>query len=109
MAIVTEAVKESLLGSTEEPQLSHQSRSNFVRHAQKDENGELFMNKENFINAVAPKQEDYVSVTRDLLPGTAKVPKSLQLLTWFPPNSTRLSANNMAFFSASQTDGELAS
>lgn len=65
MAIVTEAVKESLLGSTEEPQLSHQSRSNFVRHAQKDEHGELFMNEENFINAVAPKQEDYVSVTRD--------------------------------------------
>ena len=65
MATVTEAVKESLLGSTEEPQLSHQARSNFVRHAQKDENGELFMNEENFINAVAPKQEDYVSVTRD--------------------------------------------
>jgi solute carrier family 25 aspartate/glutamate transporter 12/13 len=73
MASVKEAVKESLLGSTESPQLSHQARSNFIRHAQKDENGDLFMDKENFIDAVAPKQEDYVSVTR------AKV--LLQLLT----------------------------
>lgn len=105
MTRVTEAVKESLLGSTEEPQLSHHSRSNFVRHAQKDENGDLVMNQENFINAVAPKQEDYVSVTRDC----KRVLKSSQLLIWFPPNSTRLSANNMASFSTSQTDGELAS
>lgn len=65
MASVTEAVKESLLGSTEGPHLAHQARANFVLHAQKDENGDLFMDKENFINAVAPKQEDYVSVTRD--------------------------------------------
>lgn len=49
------------MGSTEEPQLSHQARSNFLRHAQKDENGEPYMNEEAFINAVAPKQEDYVS------------------------------------------------
>lgn len=61
MASVTEAVKEQFLGSSEQPHLSHQSRTNFLRHAQKDENGELFMNEEHFINAVAPKQEDYVS------------------------------------------------
>ena len=65
MATVKEAVKESLLGSTEAPHLSQQSRLNFVRHAQKDENGELFMDRENFINAVAPKHEDYVSVIPD--------------------------------------------
>lgn len=61
MASVTEAVKGTLVGSTEEPQLSHQSRTTFYRHAQKDENGELFMNEGGFIDAVAPKQEDYVS------------------------------------------------
>lgn len=55
-------MKEQFLGSTEQPQLSHQARANFARHAQKDENGELWMNEENFINAVAPKQEDYVRV-----------------------------------------------
>lgn len=62
MASVKEAVKEQFLGSTEVPHLSHQARSNFNRHAQKDENGELFMDEDNFINAVAPKQEDYVSM-----------------------------------------------
>lgn len=62
MTSVRESVKEKLVGSTEEPQLSHQARSNFLRHAQKDENGELFMNEDNFIDAVAPKQEDYVSL-----------------------------------------------
>lgn len=66
MDSVKDAVKEQLLGSTESPQLSHQSRSNFTRHARKDENGDLFMNEEDFINAVAPKQEDYVSVTPEL-------------------------------------------
>lgn len=62
MTIVRESVKEKLVGSTEEPQLSHQARANFLRHAQKDENGELFMNEDNFIDAVAPKQEDYVRI-----------------------------------------------
>jgi solute carrier family 25 aspartate/glutamate transporter 12/13 len=32
-----------------------------MRHAQKDENGDLYMGREDFINAIAPKQEDYVS------------------------------------------------
>lgn len=62
MTSVKESFKEKLVGSTEEPQLSHQARSNFLRHARKDEYGELFMNEDDFINAVAPKQEDYVSL-----------------------------------------------
>ncbi|KAJ5635499.1 uncharacterized protein N7484_008812 [Penicillium longicatenatum] len=65
MSSVKETVKEKLVGSTEEPQLSHQARSNFLRHAQKDENGEPFMNEEDFINAVAPKQEDYHKIKRE--------------------------------------------
>lgn len=58
-----EAVKESLLG-TEEPEgvkLSAQIRATFLQHARKDsETGELFMGKEEFVNAIAPKNEDYV-------------------------------------------------
>lgn len=64
MTSVKETVKETLVGtsnSTEAPELSHQARANFIRHAQKDENGELYMNEDAFIEAVAPKQEDYVS------------------------------------------------
>ncbi|KAJ5183172.1 hypothetical protein N7492_000788 [Penicillium capsulatum] len=65
MSSVTESVKEKLVGSTEEPSLSHQARTNFFRHAQKDENGDTFMNEEDFINAVAPKQEDYHKIKRE--------------------------------------------
>ena len=61
MATVTEAVKESLLGSSAPSSLSTESRVTFLRHSQKDEDGELYMNEEDFINAVAPPEEDYVS------------------------------------------------
>lgn len=62
MSSIKETVKEKLVGSTEEPPLSHQARANFLRYAQKDEHGEPFMTENDFINAVAPKQEDYVSL-----------------------------------------------
>lgn len=62
---VKEAVKESLLGSEHpeaEQQLSAQSKATFDKNARKDEeSGELFMGEEEFVNAVAPEGEDYVS------------------------------------------------
>jgi solute carrier family 25 aspartate/glutamate transporter 12/13 len=63
MASVKEAVKESLVGTTiEEPGLSKQIRANFLRHARKDEEtGELYMTESDFVEAIAPKHEDYVS------------------------------------------------
>jgi hypothetical protein len=58
---VKEAVKESLLGSSEEPKLSHQVKHHFFHHARKDEStGEFYMTEDEFINAIAPKHEDYV-------------------------------------------------
>lgn len=63
MSKVTEAVRQSLVGSSEQPQLSHQIKANFNQYARKDEQtGDLYMNQDDFINAVAPKQEDYVSL-----------------------------------------------
>lgn len=51
------------MGKTDEHHMSHQIKSNFYHHSHKDEQtGELFMTEDDFINAVAPKQEDYVSV-----------------------------------------------
>lgn len=115
MASVTEAVKEQFLG-TSEHHLSHQARANFVLHAQKDENGEWFMDEENFINAVAPKQEDYVStetLNRDNQHHTPytihKTPSTEHKLMNRDLYSTRLSANNMVSSSAWQTDGKPAS
>lgn len=59
---VKEAVKESLLGSSDEPRLSQQVKHHFFHHARKDEStGEFYMTEDDFINAIAPKHEDYVS------------------------------------------------
>ena len=58
-----EVVKESLLGTEEIEgiKLSAQIRATFFQHARKDpETGELVMGKEEFVNAIAPKNEDYV-------------------------------------------------
>lgn len=60
-----EVVKETLLGAEAagDVQLSAQSKATFEREAKKDaETGELFMGEEEFINAVAPEGEDYVSL-----------------------------------------------
>jgi hypothetical protein len=62
MPSVTETVKASLLGTSEEPQLTQQIKANFLKHARKDETtGELYMTEEDFVDAIAPAEEDYVS------------------------------------------------
>lgn len=59
---VKEAVKETLVGSKESEQLSAHTKARFNRHAVKDaETGELYLGPEQFIDAVAPPHEDYVS------------------------------------------------
>ena len=62
MATVTQSIKESLLGSTQPPDLSQESRANFLKFAKQEDDGEWHMSEEDFINAVAPPEEDYVSV-----------------------------------------------
>lgn len=63
---VKDAVKESLIGTSDE---SHQVRTNFLRHARKDEtSGEYFMTEDDFVDAIAPKHEDYVSRNPSSLP-----------------------------------------
>lgn len=65
---VKEAVKESLVGTEEPAQLSAQTKARFNSHAIKDpESGELYLGPEEFINAIAPKDEDYVSLPIDLI------------------------------------------
>ena len=63
VAAVKGVVKETLLG-VEEPmtQLSAQTKATFEKNARKDaETGELYMEEEDFVNAIAPEGEDYVS------------------------------------------------
>lgn len=62
MATITESVKESLLGVSQPENLSQTSRTTFLKHARKDEeSGEYYMGEDDFINAIAPAEEDYVS------------------------------------------------
>ena len=61
--VVKEAVKESLIGSDEPVQLSAQSKARFLNNAKTDpETNEAYMGVDEFVNAVAPKEEDYVSL-----------------------------------------------
>ncbi|KAL8418599.1 hypothetical protein RB594_001994 [Gaeumannomyces avenae] len=66
-AAVKEAVKETLIGSTEEPaKLSAQTKARFHKFAAKDSSsGELSMGVEEFTNAIAPPEEDYHKIKRE--------------------------------------------
>ena len=62
MATVKAQVVETLIGTTESPELSKQMRSDFLKHAIKDADGDdWFLGENEFIDAVAPPSEDYVS------------------------------------------------
>lgn len=55
-------IKEQLVGRSAEPPLSAHVKAHFMQHARVDsESGELYMTREDFIEAIAPKNEDYVS------------------------------------------------
>ena len=61
MATVTEAIKETLVGTIREPELSSQTKATFDRNARQDrEDEELYMTEADFVNAIAPETEDYV-------------------------------------------------
>lgn len=62
MTTVKGQLKETLVGTIKEPELSQDAKVAFDRNARKDEDtGELYMTEEEFVNAIAPANEDYVS------------------------------------------------
>lgn len=63
MATVTEAVKESLVGFSKPQEMSVENRTSWVQYAKKDDDGELYMDPESFVDAIAPLGQDYVSFT----------------------------------------------
>ncbi|KAG5912783.1 hypothetical protein E4U42_001843, partial [Claviceps africana] len=69
-AVVKEVVRETLVGTTVEgepgqPPLSAQSRARFHSHAVKDaETGELYMGHDEFLDAIAPQDQDYHKIKR---------------------------------------------
>ena len=60
MATVTEAVKETLIGTDKPTEMSTEVRASWIQNAKVDENGERYMDVEAFLDAVAPPNEDYV-------------------------------------------------
>jgi len=63
---VKEVVKETLLGAEVVPEkevkITKQSKDTFEKYARRDgDDGKLYMSEEDFVNAVAPVGEDYVS------------------------------------------------
>ncbi|CAJ2507677.1 Uu.00g088630.m01.CDS01 [Anthostomella pinea] len=65
-ATVKEAVKESLFGTDEPTNLSASHRATFTSNAKEDEEtGELSMGPDEFINAIAPADEDYSKIDRN--------------------------------------------
>lgn len=107
MATIKEQVKESLLGTDEEPQLSAQTRHEFMQHAIKDEaSGEYFMGEKEFVDAVAPENEDYVGIQTALIQYSAET--RLPVLMRLAIHSTRSSAASMQSCSTLRTTGGLA-
>jgi len=57
---IKETVKETLLGTETPEGVSTESRARFLQYASLEEDGELFMTQDDFVNAIAPPEEDYV-------------------------------------------------
>lgn len=67
MATVVAKVQESLLGSEAPSSLSSESKDRFLKYARQDEeDGDFFMHSEDFVNAIAPPEEDYVSCAHQI-------------------------------------------
>ena len=62
LAVAKEALKESLIGHEESVNLSAQTKARFLTHAVADaETGDLYLGPDEFLKAVVPGDEDFVS------------------------------------------------
>lgn len=62
IAVAKEALKEGLIGHEDSVGLSAHTKARFLTHAVADaETGELYLGPEEFLKAVMPKGEDFVS------------------------------------------------
>ena len=104
MATVTDAVEESLVGKTH-AELSLETRATFGKFAKPDENGEMYLGEEEFIDAIAPPEEDYVSHSQSPQPAAdllCDAGWSDAKLTAVGGRSTKSNANSMPSSSMSR-------
>lgn len=107
MATAKKAVKESLLGTTREPELSQQTKATFDRNARQDETtGDYYMNEDAFVNAIAPASENYVS-SRAKLAQFRNWSRGRSSADLASNRSTRSKESSMRFYSRSRIEREL--
>lgn len=87
-AKVKESVKGTLLGTEEPAQLSAHTQATFIKHAHHDEAaGELVMTEPEFVDAIAPEKEDYVSLHPPRTPPPPhQLPGYASLASWIGAN-----------------------
>lgn len=103
MSAVKEAVKDSLVGSEDAGlQMSTQTRARFMSNAIKDPaTGELYLGNDEFVKAVTPKNEDFVSSSAPWRARADKGSETGRELTAHPgQNSTRSSRSSTRSCSA---------
>lgn len=88
-----DTITEALVGTEESANVSSESKDRFLKYASLEENGERFMSLEDFVDAIAPPDEDYVSCL--FLPAQPNIHTD-------PVPSTKSNESNMAFSSVSQ-------
>lgn len=96
---VKESVKETLLGSEEPALLSAHTQATFLKHAHHDEKaGALVMTEPEFVDAIAPEKEDYVSSCIRVAGASIGIGANDMC-----DSSIRSSVNNMRYSSAWRT------
>ncbi len=110
MATVTEAVKETLVGTTINVEPSQEVRVTFDRHSIRDDvSGENYMTEKEFVNAIAPLHENYVSRRCDPFCGYDRRiwHRGLSTSSWSVlVRSIKYVGNNMASSFRSQITGK---
>ena len=113
MATVQAQLKETLVGTTREPELSTQIKAVFDRNAREDAGSdEPHMTESDFVNAIAPENENYVSFLTFSTPSIFVVLEMfcepfIPCANGYSKSSTRSSARSMQFSSKLQIGARL--
>ena len=98
MATTAETVKDALVGYRKPEEMSSETRANWVQFSKTDEKGESYMDRDAFIDAIAPPDEDYVSRvsqyhTKMLTSSSTRFPVSSTVPFSSSPTATVLAAS----------------
>ena len=64
-ATVKETIKQELVGTTSDvvdTPVTAEARTAFMKYAKQDENGDMYLDKDSFLDMIAPEGQDYVGI-----------------------------------------------